>query len=73
MAEGVTPVDGELGQLFFAMAPEMGHGAFDLCNTPIFGRQEDAADSFATYFMLQFGKSDARRLIGGAAYSKYLK
>jgi len=75
MAEGVTPVDGELGQLFFAVTHEMGHGAFDLFNTPIFGRQEDAADSFATYIMLQFGKSDARRLIGGAAYSymKYLK
>jgi hypothetical protein len=74
-ATGVTPIDGELGQFFFAVAHEMGHGAFDLFNTPIFGRQEDAADSFATYIMLQFGKSDARRLIGGAAYSymKYLK
>jgi len=74
-AEGVTPIDGELGQFFFAVAHEMGHGAFDLFNTPIFGRQEDAADNFATYIMLQLGKSDARRLIGGAAYSyrKYLK
>ena len=74
-AEGVTPIDGEIGQLFFAVAHEMGHGAFDLFDTPIFGRQEDAADNFATYLMLQLGKSDARRLIGGAAYSymKYLK
>jgi hypothetical protein len=74
-ATGVTPVDGEIGQLFFAVAHEMGHGAFDLFDTPVFGHQEDAADNFATYIMLQFGKSDARRLIGGAAYSykKYLK
>jgi len=50
-AEGVTPIDGELGQFFFAVAHEMGHGAFDLFNTPIFGRQEDAADNFATYIM----------------------
>ena len=74
-AQGITPIDGEIGQLFFAVAHEMGHGVFDQFNTPIFGRQEDAADNFATYIMLQFGKSDARRLIGGAAYSyrKYLK
>ena len=74
-ATGVTPVDGEIGQFFFAVAHEMGHAAFDMFNTPIFGRQEDAADNFATYIMLQFGKSDARRLIAGAAYSyrKYLQ
>jgi len=74
-ATGITPIDGQIGQFFFAVAHEMGHGAFDQFNTPIFGRQEDAADNFATYIMLQLGKSDARRLIGGAAYSymKYLK
>jgi hypothetical protein len=54
-AEGVTPIDGELGQFFFAVAHEMGHGAFDLFDTPIFGRQEGAADNFATDIMLQFG------------------
>ena len=36
---------------------------------PIFGNEEDAADQFATYVMLQFGKDDARRLITGAAYA----
>ena len=72
---GVTPIDAEIGQFFFAAAHEMGHAAFDLFSTPIFGRQEDAADGFATYIMLQLGKSDARRLITGAAYSyrKYLQ
>jgi hypothetical protein len=74
-AAGITPIDGEVGQFFFAAAHEMGHAAFDLFNTPIFAHQEDAADNFATYIMLQFGKSDARRLIAGAAYSyrKYLQ
>src|SRR5262249_18312090 len=73
-AVGVTPIDAEIGQFFFAVAHEMGHAAFDQFDTPIFARQEDAADNFATYIMLQFGKSDARRLIAGAAYSynKYL-
>jgi hypothetical protein len=36
---------------------------------PIFGREEDAADNFATYIMLQFGEGQARRLIGGAAWA----
>jgi hypothetical protein len=74
-AAGITPIDGELGQFFFAVAHEMGHAAFDLFDTPIFAAPEDAADNFATYIMLHFGKSDARRLIAGAAYSyrKYLQ
>ena len=35
----------------------------------MFGHQEDAADNFATYIMLQFGEGQAHRLIGGAAWS----
>jgi Putative metallopeptidase len=46
----------------------MGHAMFDFLNVPLFGRAEDAADQFATYIMLLYGKQDARRLIGGAAY-----
>ena len=71
---GVTPLDAELGQFFFAAAHEMGHATFDQLGLPLLGRQEDDADQFATYIMLQFGKADARRLIAGAAhsYKKYL-
>jgi hypothetical protein len=73
-ALGVTPLDAEIGQFFFAAAHEMGHASFDQLGLPLFGRQEDDADQFATYIMLQFGKTDARRLIAGAAhsYQKYL-
>ena len=42
---------------------------FDLLDVPIFGRAEDAADGFAVYMMLELGKSEAQRLILGAAYS----
>jgi hypothetical protein len=72
---GVTPADAVLGQFFYAIAHEVGHAMFDLLNVPIFGHQEDAADQFAGYIILQFGKADARRLILGAAhsYSKYVK
>ena len=72
---GVTPVDALLGQFFYAVAHEAGHAIFDLLNVPVFGYQEDAADQFAGYIILQFGKADARRLILGAAhsYQKYVQ
>jgi len=66
---GITPTDARVGQFFYVAAHEMGHAVFDLLDVPIFGRLEDAADQFATYIMLQFGKNQARALIGGAALS----
>jgi len=66
---GIAPADAILGQCFYVVAHEMGHAVFDLYDVPLFGRPEDAADQFAAYMMLQFGKAEARRLIGGAAYS----
>lgn len=58
-----------MGQFFYVFAHEMGHAMFDILRVPIFGNAEDAADQFATYIMLQFGKDQARRLITGAALS----
>jgi hypothetical protein len=66
---GIEPHDALLGQLMFALMHEFGHAAFDLYQIPVFGRQEDAADQFATYIMLQFGGEKAHRLIKGAAFS----
>ena len=65
---GVTMMDAICGQLFFAVAHELGHAMYDIFDVPVFGRQEDAADQFATFMMLQFGGDQAMRLIGGAAY-----
>jgi Putative metallopeptidase len=67
-AQGITQTDAVLGQFIYVVAHEMGHAMFDFLNVPLFGRAEDAADQFATYIMLAYGKQDARRLIGGAAY-----
>ena len=67
--QGIEPQDALIGQLVFALLHEFGHAAFDIFNVPVFGRQEDAADQFATYIMLQFGGEKAHRLIRGAAYS----
>ncbi|MGA7231583.1 MAG: DUF4344 domain-containing metallopeptidase [Xanthobacteraceae bacterium] len=66
---GVTPDDAAVGQFFFTTLHEVGHAAFDIFGVPIFGHEEDAADNFATYIMLQFGRAQARRLIGGAAWA----
>lgn len=72
---GVTQADAICGQLFFAVAHELGHAMFDIFDVPVFGRQEDAADQFATYIILQFGGERSRRLIKGAAYGyhEYIK
>jgi hypothetical protein len=67
--EGITPREALVGQFLFAAAHEFGHAAFDIYNAPVLGRQEDAADQFATYFLLQFGGERAHRLIRGAAYA----
>ena len=74
-AEGITPREALIGQLLFAVAHEFGHAAFDVYDVPVFGRQEDAADQFATYFLLQFGGERAQRLIWGAAfaYHEYIR
>jgi hypothetical protein len=68
-AEGLTPREVFTGQLLFAFAHEFGHAVFDMYSVPVLGRQEDAADQFATHFLLHFGGQLAQRLIWGAAYS----
>ena len=66
--DGPTQTDALVGQMFFAFAHEFGHLVFDVYDVPIFGHEEDAADNFATFLMLQF-REDAPRLIMGAAWS----
>ena len=52
-------MDAAVGQFFYVFAQGTGFHA------TIFGRAEVAADQFATHILLQFGKEQARRLIGG--------
>jgi hypothetical protein len=65
---GPTQTDALVGQMVFAFAHEFGHLAFDLYDVPVFGHEEDAADNFATFMILQF-REDAPRLIMGASWS----
>ena len=66
---GVAPIDALAGPIVQIIIHEAGHAAFDLLKIPIFGREEDDADQFSAYIILQSGKEEARRLIAGAAYS----
>jgi hypothetical protein len=66
---GVAPVDALVGPLFDTCLHEFAHAMFDMLRVPVLGREEDAADQVSAYIMLHLGKTEARRLIWGAAYA----
>jgi Putative metallopeptidase len=66
---GVAPVDALVGPLFDTCLHEFAHAIFDMLEVPVLGREEDAADQVSAYIMLQLGKAEARRLIGGTSYA----
>jgi hypothetical protein len=66
---GVQRADAIVGAVIDTILHEAGHGIFDLLEVPVMGREEDAADFFSIYFMLQFPPEDARRLIEGIAFN----
>lgn len=65
---GIAPIDTLIGPVADVFLHEVGHAVFDLWKIPLLGREEDAADQFSAYIMLQFRKDEARRLIMGSAY-----
>ena len=70
---GITADDAKIGQVLWFTLHEVGHATFEMFSVSIFGNDEDAADNFATYVMLQF--SEAVPLIKGAAWawSEYIR
>jgi len=66
---GIEPVDTVVGPFFDTVLHEFSHALFDMFFTPMFGREEDAADQLAAYLYLQLGEDEARRLILGTAYN----
>jgi len=66
---GIEPADTVVGPFFDTVLHEFAHALFDMFYTPMFGREEDAADQLAAYLYLQLGEEDARRLIRGTAYN----
>jgi hypothetical protein len=69
---GIEPIDTVFGPVFEVSLHEFAHALFDMLELPVFGREEDAADQLAAYILLQFGKSEARRLIAGTAYAYHM-
>jgi len=66
---GIEPVDTVVGPFIDTVLHEFSHALFDMFYTPMFGREEDAADQLAAYLYLQLGEDEARRLIRGTVYN----
>lgn len=66
---GVARADAIVGGVIDTVLHEVGHGIIEILDIPVLGREEDAADFFSIYLLLQFPTDDARRLIHGVAFS----
>lgn len=67
-SQGITRQEAIVGNLLDTVLHELGHGVFDILQIPVLGKEEDAADEFSAFLMLQFGKDVARIGINGAAF-----
>jgi hypothetical protein len=65
---GLTPQAAVVGPVIEVFLHEIGHAIFDLLKVPLFGREEDAADQFAAYILLQMRKEEAQMTIRGVAH-----
>jgi hypothetical protein len=65
----ITREDAFVGPLVDTFLHEAGHAMFDLLKIPLLGREEDAADAIAAYYVLQFPPEKKKRLIAGSAYA----
>ena len=55
------------GNLLFVVGHESGHALISQLEIPVIGREEDAADSFATLMALKIGNGYAHRVLSNAA------
>lgn len=65
---GVSRPDAIVGAILDTLLHEAGHAVIDMLDVPVMGREEDAADFFSAYILLQFGGEDAQRLIQGVGF-----
>jgi hypothetical protein len=65
---GLTPANALIGPTVDVILHEVGHAVFDMLEIPVLGREEDAADLFSAYILLQFDPADAQHLIRGTAF-----
>jgi hypothetical protein len=65
---GLARADAIVGAILDTILHEVGHAVIDMLEIPVFGREEDAADFFSAYILLQFTPDDAQRLIQGVGF-----
>ena len=65
---GLSRDDAVVGGIIDTLLHEVGHAIIDMLEIPVLGREEDAADFFSAYILLQFPAEDARRLIQGVGF-----
>jgi hypothetical protein len=65
----ISREDAVAGPTLDVFLHEAAHAVLDLLKVPIFGREEDAADQLAAYYVLQLPSDRKRRLILGSAYA----
>ncbi len=65
----LTVADATDGPAIFFMLHESGHAVFDLLKVPIMGKEEDAADAFASLVILRMGPEFSLRLLRGTAWA----
>src|SRR3954447_4721512 len=56
-----------VGNALFTLTHELGHAVISEFNLPVLGREEDAADAFATLALLYVGSDIAHRVLEDAA------
>ncbi len=66
--KGTTQQSALTGPFIDVTLHEVGHAVFDMLQIPVFGREEDAADQFSAYIILNFAPLEARSLIRSIAY-----
>jgi hypothetical protein len=65
---GLSRRDALIGPAIDVFLHETGHAVLEVLEIPFFGREEDSADYFASFVLLQFPREDAYRLILGASF-----
>ena len=65
---GLMPADAMVGAIIDTFLHEVGHAVIDMLEIPVLGREEDAADFFSAYILVQFAPDDAHRLIQGVGF-----
>ena len=65
----ITAVDSFTGSLADVFLHEAAHALFDMLKIPVLGREEDAADHLAAYYVLQLPDEVKRRMLLGGAWT----